>query len=271
MQIRSVINIIREELKAILDLFFPRHCAICGCALSTQEDALCISCWLGLNRTGFHLAEHSILETFYWGKVPVERAAAMFYYDASSRNIIFHTKYYNNPYVGENIAMRYAKEVMAESDFFDGIDAIIPIPLHSNRKRKRGYNQCEYIAHGISKATGIPVIYDAVTRTVNNESQTKIDAHDRAKNVEDIFLCRNISRLTGKHLLIIDDVITTGNTSLNCAKAIMRAEGAYKESGLNIGGSIRFSFMSLASAMPKTAPMNSESPHHYADEYDYQQ
>lgn len=269
--IKRIFSTIKTEVRAILDLLFPRRCAMCGCTLSTQEDVLCIGCWLGLNRTGFHLAEHSIMETYYWGKVPVERAASMFYYDVSSRNIIFHTKYYHKPFVGETIAQRYAREVMAESDFFHGIDAIIPIPLHRKRKHKRGYNQCEYIAQGISKATGIPVIGNAVIRTVNNPSQTKVEAHERAKNVENIFRCTHIDKLRGKHLLIIDDVITSGNTSLNCAKAIMKAEGTYRESGLNIGGSIRFSFMSLASAMPKTPPMSGDSPHHYADESDFLQ
>ena len=107
-----------------------------------------------------------------------------------------------------------------ERGFFDGIDCIVPLPLSKKKLRKRGYNQCDYIAGGISRATGIPIIKDAVKRTTANETQTHKNRDERWKNVEGIFTLSDATKLEGRHILLIDDILTTGATLASCAKTI---------------------------------------------------
>ena len=121
--------------------------------------------------------------------------------------------------VGERLACMAAKEIAA-TGFFDGIDIIIPLPLSKKKKRRRGYNQSDYIAKGISRATGIPVVTDAVVREKSNETQTHKNRDERWKNVEGIFKLAAPEKLEGKHILLIDDILTTGATLCSCASSI---------------------------------------------------
>jgi ComF family protein len=124
--------------------------------------------------------------------------------------------------VGERLAYMAAKELQ-ESGFFDGIDIIVPLPLSQKKKRKRGYNQCDYIADGISRATGIPVAKNIVKRTISNETQTHKNRDERWKNVEGIFSVSAPSCLEGQHILLVDDILTTGATLASCAGSIQES------------------------------------------------
>ena len=203
----------------LIDLIFPRHCYVCGEVLSRTEKDMCLNCLYSLPKVEeIHRNE---IEKIFWGKIDVERATSYIYYRKSSPyNNLFHmAKYRNRPEVAERLA-RLAAEELEASGFFDGIDAIVPLPLSKKKERKRGYNQCDYIAAGLSRATGIPVIKGAVVRPTSNETQTHKNRDERWKNVEGIFALADASLIEGKHILLIDDILTTGATLANCASAI---------------------------------------------------
>ena len=208
----------------LIDLIFPRCCMVCDELLSPQEKDICLDCLRKLPKVEkIHLEE---IEKTFWGKIAIERATSFIYYHKSSpyNNLLHSLKYKNRPEVGERLAYLAANELL-ETGFFDGIDAIVPLPLSKKKLRKRGYNQCDYIAAGLSRATGIPVLKDAVERAVANESQTSKNREERWKNVEGIFTISDASSLQEKHILLVDDILTTGATLASCATAMQQTSG----------------------------------------------
>lgn len=151
----------------------------------------------------------------------VERAAALFYYEPQSNasHIVHSFKYFNHPENAELMGRMMADE-LTDSGFFADIDMIVPVPLAKKRQRSRGYNQSMEIARGVSDITGIPMKSDIVLRKTFDKSQTKMNRWQRNDNVKDAFLLKNANGLSGKHILIIDDVVTSGATVIACANAI---------------------------------------------------
>lgn len=234
----------------ILDFIFPRYCIICNKRLTQQEKHICIPCYSHMPRTMFHTVEHSDFEKQFWvcaNKVTIGRAVSFFYYTDTYKEILLNLKYKNNPDIGTYIASQYVKEI-EESGFFDDIDMIIPIPLHWIRRWKRGYNQSYFIAEGISKMTGIPICTKAVKRVVNNKSQTLMRSSERHDNVENIFRLVHPEMLTNKHILIVDDVTTTGSTIISCIGEIAKATN------------VKVSVLALAYAGQTLVPQNNLEP-----------
>ena len=206
----------------LIDFILPRHCAVCGEVLSRCEQEICLNCLLALPLIDdAHCAE---IEKLFWGIVPVERAASYFYYRKGSpyNNLLHRLKYKNRPQIGVMLAKNAATELLTKG-FFNGVELILPLPLSKKKERSRGYNQCDYIAEGLSQVTGIPVVRGCITRTKANETQTHKNRQERWKNVEGIFAVSNPDAVRGKHVLLIDDVLTTGATISDCARALVRA------------------------------------------------
>jgi len=210
-----------------LSLFFPDLCVVCGDRLIEGEQHICTECLLLLPKTNFHLQADNRLEQFFAGRIPFERAAAFAYFvkRGSLQHIIHELKYKRNAEIG-NFMGALCGENLKGSDFINSIDLLVPIPLHPKRQKQRGYNQSLEICKGISEVTGIPVSSDILIRTINNPSQTKNSRFDRWKNVENIFSLTNQEAFCGKHILLVDDVITTGSTIESCAKEILKMEGS---------------------------------------------
>lgn len=209
----------------ILDLLLPRRCVMCGRRLTVDEKHLCTTCFMHLPMTDNHKVEHSQLEKQFWGLFPVGRAVAMFHHDGEqTRHILYNIKYWGHPELATYLASIYAKE-LKENHFFEGIDAIIPLPLHWRRQMKRHYNQSHYIAQGIHQVTGLPIYKHVVKRTTNNPSQTRMKVHQRMENVKEIFSLTHPETIAGKHLLLVDDVTTTGATLTSCAKELAKVPG----------------------------------------------
>ena len=207
----------------LLDLISPRACTICGNRLSVEEEVLCAPCNLHLPRTFFAAnAYDNVMARRFWGRIPIERAAGLFYYEAGSEvsRIIYALKYSNHPEIGTFMGRMAAEEFAAEG-FFDGIDLIIPIPLAKKRERQRGYNQSVEIAKGVAEATGLPMVCDAVVRTSFSESQTRKSLRQRMENVEGVFQWTGKADLHDKHLLIVDDIVTSGATVCSCVESIL--------------------------------------------------
>lgn len=219
----------------LINLVAPRQCAMCGCRLGIGEDVICTACNIELPRTGYAATPYdNEMAKLFWGRMPVEKAAALFFYRAHSdaSKIIYRLKYMNHPETGELMGRMIAKGFAAHR-FFDGIDAIVPVPLAKKRKRERGYNQSLEIARGVSQITRLPIISNAVKRKSFKGSQTQMSRWQRNENVEGEFILKDSEAVKGKHILIIDDVVTTGATVISCATELAKA------------GGVKFSVMSL--------------------------
>jgi ComF family protein len=206
-----------------LDIIFPRNCAVCGKSLSSVEKDICINCLIDLPRIPAYTTGNPIEKLFY-GILPVERVTSYIHYSKESpyNNLIHRAKYSDRPEIGKRMAANAASELMQQG-FFVGIDIIVPLPLSKKKKAQRGYNQCDYIARGISKVTGIAIDNSNVIRHKANETQTHKHREERWKNVENIFSVTNGEALKGKHILLVDDVLTTGATLTSCGWAILHA------------------------------------------------
>lgn len=221
---------------SLLDLISPRTCVVCGQRLSVSEETICSKCNLHLPRTGFQQDPYeNIMAKMFWGQIPIERATALFYYEphAETANILYEMKYKNHPEIGEVMGRLMARELQM-SNFFEGIDGIIPVPLAKKRQRQRGYNQSHELAKGISEITGFPIYNKVVKRTVFEGSQTSLGRWERNENVEQVFELKDASTIQGKHLLLVDDVVTTGATVIACAKELCKA-GGVRISVLSLG------------------------------------
>jgi ComF family protein len=209
----------RKMLRNLLDLIFPRTCPGCEQVLVRSEGAVCTECLLAVQETNFHHSEQEN-ELYYRlaGKTPLQGAFAMYYFDKRGRfqKVIKALKYKNMPQVGRFLGEMYG-EMLQENGVLSDVDAIIPVPLHRTRLRERGYNQSEQIARGLSKATGIPVDNKSMARREKTATQTRKSQAERWENVKDVFAIR--SPLRG-HLLLVDDVITTGATLESCIRTL---------------------------------------------------
>lgn len=213
----------------IVDFIAPRSCVICGRRLSPTERSLCSVCVLHLYRTTFQFTpEDNEMAQLFWGLLPVERTAALIYYEPRSETaaLIYKLKYGHRPDIGEDLGRIMAEE-MKPAGFLDGIDVLLPIPLSKKRYWQRGYNQSEMLARGMSEVTGLPVITKAVRRTNFRQSQTSLTRKERQENVEGTFVLRHPEQLENKHVLLIDDICTTGATLLACSEAIRSVKGIH--------------------------------------------
>ena len=220
------ISVAREWLEACLSLFSPRCCVVCGQPLAKGEEEICMVCNMHLPRTNYHLQKDNPVEQLFWGKLPLVRATSYFFYRKGSdyRFILHRLKYGGRKEIGKTMGEYMAAELMP-SGFFEDVDLIVPVPLHKKRQSARGYNQSEWIARGITAVTGIPTDCKVVVRRKNSETQTRKSVFERWENVEGIFELSSSSGLQGKHVLVVDDVLTTGSTIASCCSALMRAEG----------------------------------------------
>ena len=162
----------------------------------------------------------------FWHLTPVERAAAFIYFQPRSEmaRMVYQMKYGNSPDVGEDLGRLMASD-MQMAHYFDDIDLLLPVPLTPKRQRQRGYNQSEMLALGISSITHLPVAAQALKRTVFRESQTHLTRHERQENVDGMFVVNDADQLKGRHVLLIDDVCTTGATLIACSQALASVEG----------------------------------------------
>jgi len=208
-------------------LLFPRCCVVCGSPLSRGEECLCTCCNINLPRTGFHLRKDNPVECLFWGRIPgLKRASSFLFYRKGSdfRRILHLLKYGGYKELGE-VMGRYMSAELSSGEFFDGVDMIIPVPLHRKKQKLRGYNQSEWIARGIASVTGIPLCAECMIREKNTETQTRKSTFERWENVEGIFRICDTVHFEGKHVLLVDDVLTTGATTVACASAFARVSG----------------------------------------------
>lgn len=177
-------------------------------------------------RTCYHLKNDNPVAQLFWGRCMIEKASAFSFYTKGSRirNLIHNLKYKGIKEIGFEIGKIYSLSLRS-SGFFNDIDLIIPVPLHPSKKRKRGFNQSDSISSGISEVTRLPVFADSLVRITLTGTQTRKSRYERWTNVEGIFQVPDPEQLKGRHVLLVDDVITTGSTIESCANEILKIEG----------------------------------------------
>lgn len=206
---------------ALADLFFPRLCVVCGGGLVRGEVYICSSCLADFPFTdSSYQTETAVWETFE-GACRPEKIYSLFYYNKYSnyRKLVYALKYRSGKKLGIYLGEMLGEKIGNQAD----IQGIIPIPLHPKRERKRGYNQSLQIALGISAVLGVPVYDRVIIRIRNTVSQTGMNPAERQKNVINIFALKDKTLIQGKHLLIVDDVITTGATMHSCVTTLAEA------------------------------------------------
>jgi len=210
--------ILRNWIHHIINLFYPHVCAACGEPLVKDEETVCLKCRFLLPKTGYELNPNNPLAQSFYGRVRFHAVTACFFFAKSGKvqHLIHELKYKGNKEAGVFLGQQLGESIK-EAPLFQGIDYLIPVPLHPKREKQRGYNQSLMIAKGIHEVTGIPIGDKYLVRAVHTATQTKKSADERFKNVKDIFEVRFAKQLENKHILLIDDVLTTGATLEACA------------------------------------------------------
>jgi ComF family protein len=194
--------------------------------LIRTEELVCLSCEQHLPRTGYHADPDNETSQRFAGRIPFERATSFTYFVEGGliQHLLHRVKYGRRSDIAVSIGHLLGDELKA-AGWSTGIDAIIPVPLHWRKEARRGYNQSEQLAIGISEHTGVPVWSKVLKRTRFTESQTDKSRQERLLNVADAFAVKQPTRLSGKHILLVDDVLTTGATMESCAHALLKVPG----------------------------------------------
>ena len=216
--------ILNDLLSGLRALFYPQCCCVCEKKLIEGENYICLDCLLKMPETNYCSQPENAASNRLSGKIPYEKVVSFLYYNKGgwAQNVIANIKYKENPDLGRYMGVIMANE-MRLSSFFEGVDWLVPIPLHPKKQKKRGFNQTEKIAEGVSKITGIPVSVDLVVRKIDTRTQTKKGRYDRWLNTSGIFESQKNEKYANQHFLIIDDVLTTGATIEACVTAIMQS------------------------------------------------
>ncbi|MBR4845857.1 MAG: ComF family protein [Bacteroidaceae bacterium] len=213
-------------LQDLKDFFFPRKCPVCGGRLYNGEW-ICTYCLSRLPHTLYHRQKENKLEQRLKSIAPIERATGYFFYSPQGdySSLLHQIKYYNHQPLAIHLGKLMATHLISDGDFFEGINFLVPIPLAHNRLRQRGYNQSLLLAQGIHEVTHIPISSNTLLRIVDNPSQTHLTNTERWKNVKDIFSVTptTFEQFNDKHILLVDDVATTGATLSSCIQTISKA------------------------------------------------
>lgn len=210
-------------IKDFISLIFPEVCVSCGKSLAKNEYCICTLCLYHLPVTNYHKQADNPVSKLFWGRANIHSAAAFYSFGKGSKvqHLVHQLKYRGRKEIGVTVGKLYGKELLT-SDLFKSIDVILPIPLHIKKKRKRGYNQSDLFAEGLSESMNIEYKTNVLARVTASSTQTKKSRFNRWKNVESIFEVKKPELLERKHILLVDDVVTTGSTLEACAQTILK-------------------------------------------------
>ena len=218
-------KLLLEILQAILELFFPNLCLACFCKRPLRKNLFCLSCKLALPYTDQIDIPENELEYRIYGRFKIIRAAALFRFRKGGKvlEVIHQLKYKNRPQVGVELGREYGRKILATTNF-PKPDLIIPIPLHYKKKHTRGYNQAYEFGRGIAEIIGVPITEDILIKVSQSSSQTRMNRLERLENVMNSFKLKNEKKLIGKHVLLVDDIITTGATIEAAAQKLLKSQ-----------------------------------------------
>jgi ComF family protein len=213
-------------LNDVLDIIYPQTCAGCFDAKPVRNGIFCIGCLAELPETNYHLLDKNPFESHFYGRIPVHAGAAFLFFvpDGRTQKLLHNIKYRNRSDLARTIGEFYGRRLKNAPRFAE-IDLIVPVPLHWRKEHRRGFNQSAEFGKGLASAMSVSFLKDALKRTRYTATQTKKSRADRVSNLKEAFVIRNPALLKGKHILLVDDVLTTGATLEACALALMKAEG----------------------------------------------
>lgn len=201
-------------------LFYPKLCILCKEPLTQAEESICLKCVCSLPRTNYHRQENNPVRQLFTGKVHITDASAWLHYEkgGSVQKLIHSFKYHGN----RQLALQTGRLMAAElAPFIEDIDLLIPVPLHRKRERQRGYNQSTQICSGMASVLNVPICTDVLYRMEQSHSQTNKTLFGRSTDVSRLYVLRNTQLIEGRHVLLVDDVITSGSTVYACAETLL--------------------------------------------------
>ncbi|WEK19719.1 MAG: phosphoribosyltransferase family protein [Candidatus Pedobacter colombiensis] len=215
----------KRFLSDLVALLFPNLCCGCSTSLYHGEEQLCTKCIYYLPYTDHHLHTENAAARQLWGRLPCHAVMSLLYFKKGARtqNIIHNLKYRGRKDLGIKLGNMIAQKLLL-STAYDGIDLIVPVPLHRRREHQRGYNQSLCIAQGISSVLKVPVNTYCLLRKRSTTTQTKKGRYNRFENMLGVFSITDPTMLKGKHILLVDDVITTGATLEACGIVLFEAK-----------------------------------------------
>lgn len=217
--------LLKEITHGLVHLFYPRLCEGCNKALLGSEEVLCISCTLELPKTGYHHIPDNDTAMRLAGRIPFIHATSFAHFtnDGLLQHLLHGLKYTNKKETGIYLGKQFAYDLQ-KTAWIRSVDTIMPVPLHAKKEAIRGYNQSVLIGQGMSGALHIPLNSTALIRSRHTESQTQKTRAERLENMKEAFLVKDMSALKGKHVLLIDDVLTTGATLEASALALLQVQ-----------------------------------------------
>jgi ComF family protein len=221
-----MLKTIQEAASDLFSLFFPNQCLGCGQPLIRGEEVICSICHFHLPKTYFHNDPENQLNKVFWGRVNIEAVAAYLYFHKGStvQHLLHQLKYKSRQEIGVRIGKWYGLE-LRQADVFRDTELIIPVPLHPRKYRRRGYNQSEAFAEGLAAVMKAEQETHCLFRRVDSKTQTRKARYNRWENVENIFAVNHPERIRNRHILLVDDVITTGATLESCSQALLEVPG----------------------------------------------
>lgn len=216
-------NFFNEIRESFLHLLFPHTCSGCGSDILDKENRLCLHCFNALPSTHFEKLPGNPVEKKFWGRLPLQQAMAQYFFTGGSlvQQLIHQVKYNSDKDLGIQLGKMMGHSLKHSGRF--AADAMVPLPLFPEREKRRGFNQSDLLCDGIAAELGIPVLKNTITRPQHTETQTRKGRIERWKNMEGKFLLTDPAGIAGKHILLVDDVITTGATIESCGLELLKA------------------------------------------------
>lgn len=217
-------TLLKEIKESVLHLIFPHVCTGCGSDLLSKGSVLCMRCVEAMPETQFEWHANNPAEKIFWGRLPVTTASAQFYFTKESlmQHLMHQLKYKGNKELGIQLGQIMGEQLKNSGRF--PVDALIPLPLFPAKERKRGYNQATVLCQGMADTLKVPVLNHVITRPQHTETQTKKGRIERWKNMEGKFVLTDKSAIENKHILLVDDVVTTGATLEACGNELLNAK-----------------------------------------------
>lgn len=219
-------SIFSEIKESILHLLFPHVCAGCGSDVLDTNNTLCIKCIETLPETNFEKHANNPVEKLFWGRISVAAATAQYYFTKESllQTLMHQFKYKGNKDLGLQLGTLMGDQIV-NSSLYKTVDALIPLPLFEKKERRRGYNQAEVLCNGMASIMKVPVWNSVIKRPQHTDTQTRKGRVERWQNMEGKFMLTNPNIVKDKHILLVDDVVTTGATLEACASELLKVDG----------------------------------------------